>query len=198
MLNCQTFKQKIEELREDLIKKARYLENLLLEYKNTGSEEIAKEIDRILKEIEEFDSSKIEEFKKEYEAKVKELMVEWYPKKYFINMKNEFLQNIKINEKGRIEIKKLSISYCNLSHSLYLPSLFERIEVLDCSYNILTSLPELPDGLEELNCRNNQLTSLPELPDSLIKLECDGNPLTKETIEKTQSHPNYEPRTWVI
>ena len=46
--------KKIEEIKE----KAKILENLLLEYKNTGNEEIAEEIDRILQEI--------EEFKKEY------------------------------------------------------------------------------------------------------------------------------------
>jgi uncharacterized protein YfkK (UPF0435 family) len=37
---CQTFKQKIEEIKE----KAKILENLLLEYKETEDEEIAEEL----------------------------------------------------------------------------------------------------------------------------------------------------------
>jgi hypothetical protein len=45
MLHCRTFKQKIEEIKE----KAKILENLLLEYKETGNEETAQEIDKILK-----------------------------------------------------------------------------------------------------------------------------------------------------
>jgi Leucine-rich repeat (LRR) protein len=181
MPHCETFKQKIEELKG----KAQNIGDLLLKYKETGNEEIAQELDRILKEI--------EDFKKEYETKVKELLIEWYPKKDRIN---EFLQNLKINERGGLEIEKLDLSGCNLSGALYLPSLFERIEVLDCYYNRLTSLPELPNGLEKLYCYNNQLTSLPELPDGLKLLHCYGNPLSPETIQRIRSHPNYDPSTW--
>jgi len=224
---CQTFKQKIEELKE----KAQSLEGLLLKYRETGDEKIrekiGEELDVILQEI--------EEFKKEYEAKVKELLIEWYPKKDKIN---EFLQQLKINEKGRIEIEKLDLSYCNLSGTLYLLSLFEKIKILycyfnqltslpelpdvleqlycssnqltslpklpdglkliNCSNNQLTSLPELPDGLEILDCYENQLTSLPELPDGLVKLYCSGNPLSPETIQRIKSHPNYNIHTWLI
>jgi predicted nuclease with TOPRIM domain len=161
MPHCQTFKQKIEELKG----KAQNIGDLLLKYKETGNEEIAQELDRILKEI--------EDFKKEYETKVKELLMEWYPKKDRIN---EFLQNLKINERGGVEIEKLDLSGCNLSGALYLPSLFERIEVLDCYYNQLTSLPELPNGLKLLNCY--------------------GNPLSPETIQRIRFHPNYDPNTW--
>jgi hypothetical protein len=50
MSYCQTFKQKIEEIKE----KAKILENLLIEYKETGNEEISQEIDKILQEIEKF------------------------------------------------------------------------------------------------------------------------------------------------
>jgi len=201
MPHCQTFKQKIEELKG----KAQNIGDLLLKYKETGNEEIAQELDRILKEI--------KDFKKEYETKVKELLMEWYPKKDRIN---EFLQNLKINERGGVEIEKLDLSGCNLSGALYLPSLFERIEVLDCYYNRLTSLPELPDGLKELICEgnrltslpklpdglkglycpNNQLTSLPELPNGLKELICYGNPLSPETIQRIRFHPNYDPNTW--
>ena len=167
MPHCQNFKQKIEEIQS----KADPLETLLLEYRNTGDEQIAqrfeRELERILKEI--------EEFKQEYETKAKELLSKWYPKKDNLN---EFLQNLKINEKGRAEIEELDLSFCGLSGHLYMPSLFEKIQRLDCFHNELTSLSELPDGLEKLYCFHNQLTSLPKLPDGLKILHCYGNQLT--------------------
>jgi uncharacterized protein YfkK (UPF0435 family) len=43
MSHCQTFKQKIEEIKE----KAKILENLLLEYKETGNKEIEVNIRKI-------------------------------------------------------------------------------------------------------------------------------------------------------
>ena len=202
---CQTFKQKIKELKG----KAQSIAGLLLKYKETGDEKIAQQLERELKRI----LKEIEEFKKEYTAKVKELLIEWYPKKENIN---EFLQNLKINEKGRVEIERLDLSRCNLSGTLYLPSLFEKIKILSCSDNQLTSLPKLPDGLKELDCSFNQLTSLPELPDGLEILSCDSNQLTSlpelpnglkelycyfnqlspETIQRIKSHPNYDPLNW--
>jgi Leucine-rich repeat (LRR) protein len=190
MPHCQTFKQKIEELKKRIQSLgALSIEELLLKYRNTGDEKIAEELYRILQEI--------EEFKKEYEEKVKELLIEWYPKK----------ENI-----------ELDLSYCNLSGTLYIPSLFEKIEVLDCSYNQITSLPKLPNGLKDLNCSHNKLTSLPELPDGLKRLSCYNNkptslpelpaglqwlncfhnPLSPETIQKIKSHPNYNIHTWLI
>jgi len=184
---CKTFRQKIGKLKG----KAQNIKDLLLKYKETGNEEIAQELDRILKEI----LKEIEDFKKEYETKVKELLIKWYPKKGRIN---EFLQNLKINEKGRVEIEKLDLRGCKLSGALYLPSLFERIRTLDCSNNQLTFLPELPDGLEKLDCAFNQLTSLPELPDGLKKLDCVVNQLSPETIKRIQSHPKYDPINWWI
>jgi Leucine-rich repeat (LRR) protein len=168
MPHCQTFKQKIEELKKRIQSLgALSIEELLLKYRNTGDEKIAEELYRILQEI--------EEFKKEYEEKVKELLIEWYPKKDKIN---EFLQNLKINERGRVEIEELDLSFCNLSGTLYLLSLFEKIEVLNCSNNQLTSLPELPDGLEMLDCAFNQFISLPELPGGLKELYCSFNHFT--------------------
>jgi len=180
---CQIFKKRIEELKT----KAESLEGLLSEYRKTGKEEIAEELEKNLKEI--------EKFKEEFTLKVKELLEKWYPKKERLN---EFLQAIKINEKGRVEIEKLDVSYCGLS-SLYLPSLFEKIKVLDCRNNQLKSLPEkLPASLKVLDCHFNQLKSLPKLPDSLEVLWCNENPLTKETIEKIKSHPNYNPKSWTF
>jgi len=121
--------------------------------------------------------------------KVKELLSKWYPKK---DKLNEFLQNIKINGKGRVEIEGLDLSSCGLSGHLYIPSLFEKIQRLDCSNNQLTSLPKLPDGLETFHCpKNNKLISLPELPKTLKDLDCSGCPLADEAIQKIKSHLNY-------
>jgi Leucine-rich repeat (LRR) protein len=131
---------------------------------------------------------------------------------------NEFLQDIKINEKGRVEIEELNLVYGGLSGPLYVPSLFEKIlrldcfhneltslselpdglEKLDCFDNQLTSLPKLPDGLKELNCSHNQLTSLPKLPDGLKKFYCYNNPFSQKTIERIKSHPNYDDGIWEI
>jgi Leucine-rich repeat (LRR) protein len=223
--NCQTFKQKIEEIKE----KAKILENLLIEYKNTGNEEIAEEIDRILQEI--------EEFKKEYEEKVKELMAKWYPYKYSPYAIKDFIERIKINERGRLELHILDLDMCNLKGEFYLPLLFERIDKIDlkdnaltsisrlpekieqlgCENNLLESLPELPEGLKYLYVSGNQLTSLPKLPQTLEVLSCsfnrnlrelpdlppnlkifsgEGCPFTKQTIQKIKSHPNYNPQNF--
>jgi Leucine-rich repeat (LRR) protein len=175
---CPKFKKKLEEMEGKLAEiTPKYFEDLLLKYKATGDKNIEEKLDKINKILQE-----IEEFKKEYEEKVKELLREWYPKRKKLD---EFIKSIKINEKGRVEIEELDVSYCFVllslylpSLSLYLPSLFEKIKVLDCSHNQLTSLPELPDGLEVLDCSSNQLTSLPKLPDGLKKLGCSNNQLT--------------------
>ena len=69
MSHCQTFKQKIEEIKE----KAKILENLLIEYKETGNEEIAKQFERELERI----LQEIEEFKKEFRNKATQLIEEF-------------------------------------------------------------------------------------------------------------------------
>jgi len=160
---CSKFKQKLEEIKGKLAEiTPKYFEDLLSKYKATGDKNIniEEKLDKINKILQE-----IEEFKKEYEEKFKELLIEWYPKREKLD---EFIKSIKINGKGRVEIEVLDVSYCLLPLSLYLPSLFEKIKVLRCNNNhFLSSLPKLPDGLKELDCSYNQLTSLPELPDGL-------------------------------
>ena len=106
--------------------------------------------------------------------KVKELLSKWYPKK---DKLNEFLQNLKINEKGRVEIEGLDLSSCGLSGHLYIPSLFEKIQRLDCF--------------------KNQLASLPRLPVALKVLSYLYNPLSQKTVQKIKSHPNYN-SNWEI
>ena len=65
MPHCQTFKQKIERLKE----KAQSIESLLSKYRETGDEKIAEELDRILKEV--------EEFKEEFKNKATQLIEEF-------------------------------------------------------------------------------------------------------------------------
>ena len=60
--HCQYFKNKIEEIKLQI----QNLENLLKEYKNTGDENIAKEIERIFDEI--------ENIKKEFQEKARSII----------------------------------------------------------------------------------------------------------------------------
>jgi hypothetical protein len=118
-----------------------------------------KEVAEALLGVKMPELKEIEEFKEEFVEKVYELLKEWYPKRE--NLDN-FLQQIRINEKGRVEIERLDMSYCDLSF-LYLPSLFEKIKEFNCVSNKLTFLPELPDEVEWIDCSSNQLTSLPQI-----------------------------------
>lgn len=56
---------------------------------------------------------------------------------------------------------------------------FDGLELLDCSYNVLTTLPKLPKGLINLNCEGNALKKLPALPNTLVTLNCTDNALTE-------------------
>jgi len=129
---CHIVKHSNKKIKE-LESKAGPLEALLLEYRNTGDEKIAKQFEDELEKTKKEIEAEIEEFKnKEFMPKVKELLSKWYPKKEKLN---EFLQNIKINEKGRAEIEGLDLSSCGLLGSFYIPSLFEKIQQLYCSSN---------------------------------------------------------------
>ena len=73
---------------------------------------------------------------------------------------------------------KLDISHLDLDE---IPKDFlkklDKLEILDCSDNILTELPDLPNSLELLNCSKNKLIELPKLPNSLNHLYCFDNEL---------------------
>jgi len=56
-------------------------------------------------------------------------------------------------------------------------SLPPKMEVLECSNNLLTHLPPLPPNLKELYCDSNMLTELPTLPRGITKLSCFSNRL---------------------
>jgi hypothetical protein len=89
MLHCQTFKQRIEELKE----KAQNIEALLSEYKKTGDKQIAEEIDSLLKEI--------EEFKQEFKTKATQLIEEFIQRR---DNKNENVEIIFDERDGRFII----------------------------------------------------------------------------------------------
>jgi len=89
MLHCQTFKQRIEELKE----KAQNIEALLSEYKKTGDKQIAGEIDSLLKEI--------EKFKQEFKTKATQLIEEFIQRR---DNKNENVEIIFDERDGRFII----------------------------------------------------------------------------------------------
>lgn len=54
-----------------------------------------------------------------------------------------------------------------------------RLEILDCSNNLITTITNIPLTLEELNCSRNLLINLDGLPNNLIKLDCSFNQITQ-------------------
>ena len=86
---CPKFKQKLEEMKGKLAEiTPKYFEDLLSKYKATGDKNIniEEKLDKINKILQE-----IEEFKKEYEEKFKELLIEWYPKREKLD---EFIKSV--------------------------------------------------------------------------------------------------------
>ncbi len=205
---CQDFKNKVERMKNNL----NQVDTLIKEYERTGDEEIYEKINPALDEILKLH----QEFQEEFQQKVRELLEKWYPKKDNLN---NFLQSIKFNEKGRVEIETLSLSLEGITDSFYLPRIIERIRIFKCLVNNLSRLPELPDNLEELDCSfgsirflpqklpsnlkkfrctDNKISDIPDLPAGLQELNLRGNPLTEEAIQKIKSHPNYDPSKFVF
>ena len=89
------------------------------------------------------------------------------------------------------KLKKLNLSYKDLTK---LPSnlhVLENLKELYVNNNELTKLPELPPSLLFLYAYNNELTELPSLPTSLQKLYVFNNKLSKEKItEIKKQYPN--------
>jgi Leucine-rich repeat (LRR) protein len=173
---CQELRQKFQETAKKLDK----IENLLLEYRNTGKDEIYNEIKNLLKGKPE--KEKIEEFKKEYRLTIIELIGEWYSKnKKSATASYYFLDpnNFKINERGRIEIKNLDLSDSNLV-SIFIPSLIESIENLNLSYNKIKTIQGLDKvNIKKLDLRYNKISQIQGLDNliSLKELDLRGNPV---------------------
>jgi hypothetical protein len=90
---CQTFKQKIEELKG----KAQSIEGLLLEYRNTGKEEIAQQLERELEGV----LQEIEKFKEGFKNEATQLIEEFIQRR---DNKNEELEIIFDEEDYRFVI----------------------------------------------------------------------------------------------
>ena len=131
------------------------LEKKLKEYKETGDEKLAQELEAELAQTEEKINQELPELQRRYQEQAKALLAKWYPKKENLE---EFLANLEFGPEGQIKIKVLHLNECNLSGKLEILAIITEIQVLDCRNNQLTELPPLPDGLQWLGCYNNRLS----------------------------------------
>jgi Leucine-rich repeat (LRR) protein len=60
-----------------------------------------------------------------------------------------------------------------------LPTLYDNLLHLNCSYNMLIELPALPAKLRTLNCSYNKLTAIPPLGHLVTQLLCSDNQLSE-------------------
>ena len=147
---CQTFKQKIEEIKE----KAKILENLLLEYKNTGNKEIIGEIDKILQEI--------EEFKKEFRNKATQLIEEFIQRRVNKNEEVEIIfdeKDFRFIINGNLDFTTMFQRRVHLND---FPNLIKEIKSL-WVYNVRNlNLPNL-EKTESIFAGNVQTIDIPKL-----------------------------------
>lgn len=74
--------------------------------------------------------------------------------------------------------KNTRIFNCNNGLLDELPDLTTgKLEILECSGNLLTEIDNLPNTLKELSCNYNKLKTIGMLPNSLEKLLCHHNEL---------------------
>ena len=150
MSYCQTFKQKIEEIKE----KAKILENLLLEYKNTGNKEIIGEIDKILQEI--------EEFKKEFRNKATQLIEEFIQRRVNKNEEVEIIfdeKDFRFIINGNLDFTTMFQRRVHLND---FPNLIKEIKSL-WVYNVRNlNLPNL-EKANDINAYNAQIINLPNI-----------------------------------
>ena len=166
------FRQELEKRDQELLP----LKEKLEEYKETGNESFAQELEVELAQTEErfaqeLESPEFQELQRRYQEQAKNLLAEWYPKK------KNLLANLEFGPEGQIKIKGLDLSVCNLSGKLEIPAIITEVQELYCRSNRLTELPPLPDGLQQLFCSGNQLT---EQAKARIK-------------DHLKAHPNYDP-----
>ena len=111
MPHCQTFKQKIKELKI----KAQNIEALLSEYKKTVDKQIAEEIDSLLKEI--------EKFKQEFKIKATQLIEE------FVQRRENKYKKVEIifDEKDVRFIIKGDLNFSSRTHLDDFPNLIKEI-----------------------------------------------------------------------
>ena len=84
----------------------------------------------------------------------------------FNNIDSIFFLPNSITELG-CEVNQLRSLGGQLSNSL---------QILSCSFNLLTTLPPLPQTLINIACDHNLLTGIPQLPQIMSQLFCRANP----------------------
>jgi len=85
-----------------------------------------------------------------------------------------------------LNLRKLNCSHNELDNDGLNITLYENLEVLDCSFNHLTYLPVYYcGGLTELRCSDNLLTQLNLSENLLTYLDCSNNALSRLPIPST-------------
>jgi hypothetical protein len=148
MPHCQTFKQKIKELKI----KAQNIHALLLEYKKTGNEQIAEEIDSLLKEI--------EEFKQEFKTQATQLIEEFVQRRDNADEKVEII----FDEKDGRFIIDGDLYFYSRTHLDDFPNLIKEITGYFWDQKAKTiNLPNLEKIGGEFYAANAQTINLPNL-----------------------------------
>jgi hypothetical protein len=148
MPHCQNFKQKIEELKG----KAQNIDALLSEYVKTGDKKTEKEIEGILKEI--------EEFKQEFKTKATQLIEEFIQRR---ENKNEKVEIIFDERDGRFIIDG-DLDFSSRIHLDDFPNLIKEITgYLDAENTQTINLPNLKEVGECFWVQNAQTINLPNL-----------------------------------
>jgi hypothetical protein len=145
---CQTFKQKIKELK----RKAQNIEALLSEYVKTVDKKTEKEIERILKEI--------EEFKQEFKTQATHLIEEFIQRR---ENKNEKVEIIFDEKDGKFIIDG-DLNFSSRTHLDDFPNLIKEITGYFCADNAQTiNLPNLKEVGGSFWADNAQTINLPNL-----------------------------------
>jgi hypothetical protein len=152
---CQTFKQKIEKLKG----KAQSIEGLLLEYRNTGKEEIVQQLERELEGV----LQEIEEFKEEFKDKATQLIEEFIQRR---DNKNDRVEIIFDEEDYRFIIEG-NFRFSYRTHLDDFPNLIREIQGSLLVPQVQTlDLPKLRKA-EYILADNAQTINLPNLEEVL-------------------------------
>ncbi|MEM5815328.1 MAG: hypothetical protein QXD89_02480, partial [Candidatus Aenigmatarchaeota archaeon] len=147
---CQTFKQEIEELKG----KAQNINALLLKYKETGDENIAQELDAILKEI--------EEFKEKFKNEATRLIEEFIQRR---DNKNEPIEIIFDETDFRFIIKG-NLGFDSRTHLNDFPNLIKELRgYLSANKVQILDLPKLRKA-GSIYANNAQTINLPNLEEA--------------------------------
>jgi hypothetical protein len=148
MPHCQTFQQRIKELK----RKAQNIEDLLSEYVKTVDKKTEEKIDSLLKEI--------EEFKQEFKTKATQLIEEFIQRR---ENKDEKVEIIFDERDGRFIIDG-NLYFSSRTHLDDFPNLIKEITGYLYVYNAQTiNLPNLKEVGGSFWADNAQTINLPNL-----------------------------------